>query len=102
MSVIPQSLELGTESWLLVIVAGAITLYALSAVVAWRRLRHFNGPGLASFTYLWLMRAFWSGEVHYRLSAAHNKYGETVRVGPNELITSDPKVVDQISGARSK
>ncbi|GAB1312517.1 hypothetical protein MFIFM68171_02727 [Madurella fahalii] len=93
-------------SYLLILGGGALLCYVISSVIAWRRLREFNGPFLGSFSYLWIMRACASGSMGVRFAAATAQYGSgpssTVRIGPNELITSDPEVIRRTSAARSK
>lgn len=103
-------LLLGTDvtagSYLVIAGAVALLYYVTSSVVAWRRLRKFNGPFLGSFSYAWIMRACASGSMGERFAAANARYGSgpssTVRIGPNELITSDPEVIRRTSAARSK
>jgi hypothetical protein len=57
------------------------------------RLRHFPGPFVARFTNL--QRVFWvqtarSHEIHMQM---HNRYGDFVRMGPNMISISDPKLI---------
>ncbi|KXX80303.1 Pisatin demethylase [Madurella mycetomatis] len=93
-------------SYLLIFGVAALIYYVASSVIAWRRLRKFNGPFLGSFSYAWIMRACASGGMGERFAAASARYGSgpssTVRIGPNELITSDPEVIRRTSAARSK
>ncbi|KAK4672007.1 hypothetical protein QC764_610690 [Podospora pseudoanserina] len=67
-------------------------------------LRRFPGPPTTSFSYLWLYKVHRSGRMADYFTAANSKYGHmsTIRVGPNDLITSDPEVIRRTSGARSK
>jgi cytochrome P450 len=92
--------------WALAVSAVAIATYVLSSVRAWWRLRKFNGPFLASFSYLWIAQASLSGRMGERWTEVEAKYGtgpsSTVRIGPNELLTSDPDVIRRTSAARSK
>jgi len=93
-------------SWVLAVGVVAVVTYAVSAVIAWRRLREFKGPFLASFSYVWLARASYSGRMAERWMETEAKYGtgspSTMRIGPNELMTSDPDVIRRASAARSK
>lgn len=99
-------LQLAPTSWALAFSALAISAYVISSVLAWRRLRHFNGPFSSSFSYLWLIRAEGSGAMGERFSEAETRYGRgpgsTIRVGPNELLTSDPDVIRRTGAARSR
>ncbi|KAI1636723.1 cytochrome P450 [Biscogniauxia mediterranea] len=82
-------------------VLGPILWYALSAVVAWHRLRHFPGPWFASFSYLWAYFAMKTGRMHLRLAEEQEKYGKIVRIGPKELLVYDPDTLWQINSVRS-
>ncbi|AEO63946.1 cf4974fb-3452-4ca8-bf80-67d173cbdc92 [Thermothielavioides terrestris] len=70
-------------------------------VAAWYRLRHFSGPRLASFSYLWMLRICLSGKQAARYEHINDKYGHVARIGPNDLITDDPELVRRMNGARS-
>jgi hypothetical protein len=106
MALLSTSIDLVSGSWLLLLTTAAIAYYAISSIIARRRLRHFKGPFLASFSYIWLIRALGSGRMAEWFTAANSQYGagpsSTVRIGPNELITTDPEVIRRTSGARSK
>ncbi|KAK4102298.1 cytochrome P450 monooxygenase [Parathielavia hyrcaniae] len=89
-------------------VAVVVLAYVVvSSVLAHRRLRHFNGPFSASFSHYWLARASYSGRMGEEWAAADAQYGtgtglsSTIRIGPNELLTSDPDVIRRTSAARS-
>lgn len=83
--------------------AGAAVLYYVaSTVVSWYRLRHFRGPPLASLSYLWLFKTNASGKAHTVHMAMRDKYQSSlIRVGPNDLITDDPAIIQRMSSARS-
>ncbi|CAK7213066.1 hypothetical protein SBRCBS47491_001676 [Sporothrix bragantina] len=85
----------------LVLVATAIFYYVVSALAAARRLSAFPGPRLATFSYGWMARAALSGrmwEIYYK--DATLKYGSVVRIGPSELLTSDPALIRRLSATR--
>ncbi|KAK4180503.1 putative cytochrome P450 E-class, group IV [Triangularia setosa] len=65
-------------------------------------LRLFPGPPTTSFSYHWLYKAHLSGRMAAHFTSANSRYGSTIRVSPNDLITSDPEVIRRTSGARSK
>jgi cytochrome P450 len=94
------------SGWMLTIGGAVVFTYVVSSVLAWRRLRRFNGPFSCSFSYFWLMRASYGGRMGERWAEAEAKYGtgpgSTVRIGPNELLTSDPDVIRRTSATRSK
>ncbi len=83
------------------VVTAFILWYATSAALAWRRLRKFPGPVLASFSYLWGFLMLISGNAHNIFLEVQGKYGRLVRIGPNELMTSDPETLSYINSARS-
>lgn len=93
-----------TIAWLL----GAFVLYyVVTSVFAWYRLRHFPGPFLASFSYLWLARTAASGETWKRHMDARAKYNPDgsnpfIRVGPDVLIHDSPDIHRLINSARSR
>ncbi|KAK4140506.1 Pisatin demethylase [Dichotomopilus funicola] len=113
-------------SWILTLTGLIFTTYVISSITAWYRLRHFPGPPLASFSYLWIVRVCASGrmadifaqtEAYYSDSHAEEQKGQkgayndgqrhsvspsTIRIGPNELLTSDPDVIRRTSAARSR
>ena len=81
-----------------------IVYYIVTAILAWYRLRHFRGPFLASFSFLWLFRTALSGKaykIHVATREKHGGGGRLVRIGPDTLITDDPKILQQINAVRS-
>ncbi|CAJ2502801.1 Uu.00g101950.m01.CDS01 [Anthostomella pinea] len=76
--------------------------FILSYISSWRRLRHIDGPLLASISYLWMFRTSLTGEQAARYGTISQKYGRLARIGPNDLLTSDPEVLRRMNGARSK
>lgn len=80
----------------------SVLWYLATAVLSWYRLRHIPGPFLAKFSYLWLAWLQQSGRQYYIDRDELTKYGPLVRVGPNELSTSDPDVLRRLTSARSQ
>ncbi|KAH6656001.1 cytochrome P450 [Truncatella angustata] len=84
------------------IFATAVTLI-LSYAKSWYKLRDFKGPWVASFSEFWLFRKAITGEMHLHLADVCAQYGDSlVRVGPNELVTSDPEIGRHMSSTRLK
>lgn len=54
----------------------AAALYLLWTVQSWYRLRQFDGPWLASLSYLWLLRAVTDNKLHISFPDLHKKYGQ--------------------------
>ena len=62
---------------------------ALSSYVVYQRYLHplgrFPGPFWASLTGLWKIRVLLTGDMPAQLCKLHEKYGNIIRIGPNEL-----------------
>lgn len=86
----------------LAIVAGALVLYnTIWAITSWRRLRHFAGPPLAGFSYLYISYVSlttYAWKIHMK---TNQTYGSVARIGPNELLTSDPELIKKMGSTRS-
>jgi hypothetical protein len=81
-----------------------IAWYLTASFTAYRGLRDFRGPFLASFSYLWLLKAVLSGrayEVHAAARKRHGGPGRLIRIGPDMLITDDAAVARHINAPRS-
>ena len=63
-----------------------------------RGLNKFNGPFLASFTNLWKLWYALKGSQKQMYVDIHEKYGDIVRLGPNELSFADPRAIRDIYG----
>ena len=84
--------------------AGVLTLALwtiANAIRSYRRLSHIPGPPLAAFSRLWLLMGHIGTRIHLDYFEANLKYGPLVRVGPNQVITSDPELVRRINAPRS-
>jgi hypothetical protein len=103
------------------VIFGAV-LYLVYSARSWYQLRHFDGPWLAKHSYLWLLGAVSSNKLHVIFPELHKKYGRcqlytytpnmscdcsnfalgtTIRIGPNDLVTNDIKLLQRMSAARS-
>ncbi|POS69670.1 hypothetical protein DHEL01_v211938 [Diaporthe helianthi] len=78
-----------------------LTYYVTTTFLAWRRLRHFPGPPLASISWLWCFLMVATGKCHTKIAKAQNKYGKAMRIGPNAIMVYDPETLWQINSARS-
>ncbi|KAI0023898.1 cytochrome P450 [Xylariomycetidae sp. FL0641] len=79
----------------------ALAVFLFLSVRSWYRLRHVPGPFLASISSLWLVRNALSGRLHEHLRKVGEDYGPLVRIGPNELLSTDPDVLRMMSAVRS-
>ncbi|WDK10806.1 cytochrome P450 [Colletotrichum graminicola] len=86
-----------------------VKLVALVAVIAffvwefrsWYRLRKIPGPFVASVSVLWQLKKAIGGTYHEHLNDVARKYGPLARIGPNELLCTDPDSLRKISAVRS-
>ncbi|KAH8810968.1 cytochrome P450 [Xylogone sp. PMI_703] len=70
---------------------------------SWYRLRHFRGPWLGQISYLWMAKTQLSQGADTKYLDLGKRYGnQLIRIGPNDLITSDPNIIRRMSGARSQ
>jgi hypothetical protein len=69
--------------------AGILIIVPLCAYVIYYRYFHplakYPGPLLGSFTNLWKAYQLWTLRMPESLRRMHEKYGDVVRVGPNDL-----------------
>ena len=63
-------------------------------------LKHIPGPFLAKFTDLWRLLDVYQGETQLTQQALHRKYGVAVRMGPNCVSLSDPRLLNTIYSKR--
>ncbi|KAM7218509.1 putative cytochrome P450 [Rhypophila decipiens] len=69
---------------------------------SWYRLRHVPGPFLNSLTALVQLKKVYDGKYHLYLEGLHQKYGPLVRIGPGEVMFSDPDTFKRVNGIRSQ
>ncbi|KAL0254995.1 hypothetical protein SLS55_009519 [Diplodia seriata] len=78
-----------------------LILIVVNRVKVWWRLRHFNGPWLASISSFPAAKYATSGKMWWHYTEVNKKYGDLARIGSNDLICSDPEVIRYMSSARS-
>lgn len=97
---LPETLSISS---LIPFVVGLLFLSLIySEISSWYRLRHVDGPWLASFSYLYMFWITISGQQAARYRELNQKYGSLVRIGPNDVITDDPEIIRRMNAARSK
>ncbi|KAM7207839.1 Pisatin demethylase 13 [Naviculisporaceae sp. PSN 640] len=94
----PESTRKLLVSIAVVLTTGTIVSYFRT----WYRLRHVPGPFLNSLTVFAQITKSWGGQYHLYLEELHQKYGPLVRVGPSEVMFSDPDTFKRVNGARSQ
>ncbi|KAM0324813.1 hypothetical protein ACHAQA_007779 [Verticillium albo-atrum] len=85
-----------------VLVIAATAWFVVSSIQSYRRLRHINGPPLAAWSILWLVRAVGGDRAHLDFWEANKKYGDIARVGPNQVVCSDPELMKRVLAVRSE
>lgn len=70
--------------------------------IFFHRLRAFPGPFWARVTKLWTCKIHLRGEYHRETAKLHEKYGDIVRVAPNELDINDVQAIKILYGSGSK
>ncbi|KAI0265873.1 cytochrome P450, partial [Gloeopeniophorella convolvens] len=78
---------------------GLILLYAaVYRLSPWHPLAQYPGPYLARLSKLWLAVVAAGGRQHIHYRMLHERYGDIVRVGPNELSVRDASAISSILG----
>lgn len=89
--------SVSTEAWLVGLVVLAVTR------LLFFHYKHgfskYNGPFLASFTDMWRMFYAYSRKYQPPMIDVHEKYGDTVRLGPNMISFAKPEAIKDIYGA---
>jgi hypothetical protein len=65
-------------------------------------LNNIPGPFLAKFTNLWRLCNVLTGHAQRTQKQLHDRYGSAVRLGPNFITLSDPRLVKVVYDARGK
>ncbi|KAJ7653210.1 cytochrome P450 [Mycena polygramma] len=78
--------------------------FLLSLILAYRvspihPLSKYPGPALCKISKLWLTFIAYRGKLHLYVKSLHDKYGDVVRIGPNELSIIDTSLVPSILGS---
>lgn len=99
----PQALRPGgnTATIILILVVVAVLYLIFTRLRTWRRLAHFPGPFFASISYLPMLRIRRSRHPYLEYASLSKEYGPLVRIGPNDLLSSDADHLRQISAVRS-
>ncbi|KAK7404120.1 hypothetical protein QQX98_010078 [Neonectria punicea] len=91
-----------SSSLFLAVLLGLIAVAVAHRVQRWSRLRHIPGPRLAGWSTFWQLREALGGRYHESLKEVSDIYGPLVRIGPNELLSTDPDVLRNMSAVRSE
>ncbi|KAI0265871.1 high nitrogen upregulated cytochrome P450 monooxygenase 2 [Gloeopeniophorella convolvens] len=64
----------------------------------WHPLAKYPGPSLAPLSKLWLAAVSVGGKQHVNLKRLHERYGDVVRIGPNDLSIRDASIIPAVLG----
>lgn len=82
----------------------ATCLYAsmIGYRVLFSPLRHFPGPTMAAVSKFWYLSHSTKGDMPQVMRALNRKYGDIVRIGPNELTIFSLDALDVVLGSKGK
>jgi hypothetical protein len=63
-------------------------------------IKSIPGPFAAKFTNLWRLFDTWGGRCELTHQMLHEKYGQAVRIGPDIVSLSDPRLIRQVYDSR--
>lgn len=69
------------------IVLGFVVALVINRFLVYRRLRHFKGPWLASFSKLWMMKCTFAGTMHLEVADVCAKYGNAYANASKSLLS---------------
>lgn len=86
---------LGTFAIYFGTLVGSIVAYRVSP---FHPLANYPGPFIARVSKLWMLLISSTGKPHEYYAQLHEKYGNIVRTGPNEVIIRDPAAIRPLMG----
>ncbi|KAF8265715.1 high nitrogen upregulated cytochrome P450 monooxygenase 2 [Lactarius quietus] len=78
--------------------SAVITFAVVYRLSPFHPLAKYPGPTLAKISKLWVAYICTKGNLHRYLKSLHDRYGDVVRVGPNELSIRDSSLIHPILG----
>ncbi|KAJ4422136.1 hypothetical protein N0V82_003219 [Gnomoniopsis sp. IMI 355080] len=87
------------------LLAVAVTVAVITRYVRllwFHPLSKYPGPKLAACTHLWYAKVWTGGRWHKEISEAHQRYGNIIRIAPNELSFASVQAFKDIYGPPSK
>jgi cytochrome P450 len=87
---------------LLTLLTTLTLIYFTFVIWQWYRLSHIPGPFFATISKLWMVRHSLNGTLVSAVRKVTDRHGPLARIGPNELITSDPDVIRKMMAVRSE
>ncbi|KAF7558832.1 hypothetical protein G7046_g5333 [Stylonectria norvegica] len=98
----PSTLERPSVVLVALIFVGIVLWSLTSTLRQYNRLRDFKGPFIAGFSKWWLIKTVGGSRAYLDFWEVTRKYGSIARVGPNDLITSDPEFMKRVLGVRTE
>ncbi|KAK1757192.1 cytochrome P450 monooxygenase lolP1 [Echria macrotheca] len=78
-----------------------VTAFIARWIRSWCRLRHIPGPPIASLSAAWMLQKLCTGDFNEALIQVAETHGPLARIGPNDLLCTDPDTLRRVAGARS-
>ncbi|KAM7189308.1 Cytochrome P450 [Naviculisporaceae sp. PSN 640] len=89
-------------SYVLLGLGALLFYYTTTSVASWWRLRHYPGPFLATFSWIWLTLVSQSGHSDEHYLKVKRKYkSPLIRIAPDFLFTDNADIIRYINGVRS-
>ena len=98
---VPQLSYLRASNLVLFVSAVTLVAFAIHKYSLYSHLSQFRGPWVASISKFWMLKETYKGTMHVAVAEVCEKYGPVARIGPNDLVTSDPDLLRRMSAIRS-
>jgi cytochrome P450 len=85
----------------LIVALAFFVLYIVNWIYSYRKLSHVPGPFIAGWSRFWTARVLASGSGYEQWYKISKRYGSLARIGPNDLLTSDPELIRRMNAPRS-
>ncbi|KAK6206423.1 hypothetical protein LQW54_007716 [Pestalotiopsis sp. IQ-011] len=97
-------LQLGHYTTALAAIVTLLSIWLMKCIynIYWHPLSKFPGPKLAAASDWYYARWYTSGDWPFLSQELHRKYGDVVRIGPNELSFNTPKALKDIYSHATK
>ena len=86
---------------LFIALAGVALIHRLLSDAFAPGLKDIPGPWLARFTDLWKLLQARDGTAMTGMRAAQARYGDVVRIGPRDVLVSEPGAIEQVFGVKA-
>ncbi|KAK5989461.1 Cytochrome P450 monooxygenase ABA1 [Cladobotryum mycophilum] len=90
-----------TGAAIALLLTAVLTSFVASRLRWYYHLHEYDGPFMAKISPWWLVRTVASGRAYLDFWEVTQKYGSIARIGPNDLLTSEPDLMKHMYKARS-